>query len=303
MEKLTRRDFLGLGTKLAALLGLGPAAIPQVVEALETLAGGLAPVLWLQGLSCSGCSVSLLNAEAPGPAELLTRYISMRFHSTLSAATGQTAMDLVHRTTAEGGHILVVEGSLPSTMAKACIMGGEAVGSLVTQAARTARAVVAVGTCASFGGIPAAEANPTGALGVAAFLQAQGVAAPVVHLPGCPAHPDWIVGTLAHLLRFGLPALDDRGRPVAFYGRPVHDQCPRFADYEREHFATTFATDGCLFQLGCLGPVTHADCPVRYWNGRTNTCIQAGGPCVGCAAPEFARDKSFPFYRKTPAAS
>lgn len=300
MNTLTRRQFLGMAPRLAALLGLPTVALPGIAQALEQLAGGAAPVLWLQGLSCSGCSVSLLNAESPGPAEILTRYVSLRFHSTLSAATGSVAMEVIDRTAAGGGHVLVVEGSLPDRVPKACTMGGRTANQVVLQAARTARAVVAVGACASFGGVPAAEGNPTGASSVPAFLSAQGISTPVLRLPGCPAHPDWILGTLVHLLKFGMPPLDDQGRPLAFYGRPVHDHCPRFADYERERFALTFAEPGCLFKLGCLGPVTHADCPVRYWNGRTNTCIQAGGPCVGCAWSEFARAKSFPLYRKEP---
>ncbi|ADK84367.1 hydrogenase (NiFe) small subunit HydA [Desulfarculus baarsii DSM 2075] len=299
MASITRRQFLKFGATLAAVMGLEPSLAPSLAQALARMEAGQAPVLWLQGQSCSGCSVSFLNSEAPSPARVITRYISLLFHSTLSAATGQTAMDTVDKAIDAGGYLLVVEGSLPAGMPEACVMGHRPVTDLVKAAAAKAKAVVALGSCAAFGGIPAAQNNPTGAVGVAEFLEAQGVKTPLINLPGCPTHPDWLVGTLAHLLQWGLPPLDALKRPKAFYGRILHDQCPRFADYERENFAKTFGEPGCLFKLGCLGPITHADCTVRFWNGGVNTCIAAGAPCIGCASEGFARSAELPFYRKT----
>ena len=298
MPEITRRKFLGYAVKLAALTGLSGTAVPKIAEAIEQLASPTAPLLWLQGQSCSGCSVSLLNSENPGPAEVLTRYISLLFHSTLSAATGETAMDIIHKTISAGGYLLVVEGSIPEKMPKACLVGKEPVTEQVARAAKKAKAVVAAGTCAAFGGIPAAENNPTGAVGVPDFLEHRGITTPVISLPGCPVHPDWIVGTLAHVLKFGIPPLDNMGRPKAFFSKLVHEQCPRFRDYEREVFAKSFSDDGCLFKLGCMGTKTYADCTLRYWNGKTNTCIHAGAPCIGCASEHFAKNSSFPFYRK-----
>lgn len=297
-NKISRRQFLKMAGGLAASMGLGASLVPQVAEALVSLSTGQAPVLWLQGQSCSGCSVSLLNTENPSPAAVLTRYISLLFHSTLSAATGHTAMAVVNKSIEAGGYFLAVEGSMPASMPKACLVGDQPVTDLVHRAAQKAKAVIAVGTCASFGGIPAAQNNPTGAVDVASFLKMKGVKTPVIRLPGCPTHPDWIVGTLVHVIKFGLPKLDREGRPKIFYGRLIHDQCPRFADYERENFAQLFGDQGCLFKLGCLGPVTKADCTTRYWNRGANTCIVAGAPCIGCASEIFARSASLPFYRK-----
>ncbi len=298
MSDITRRKFLELSVKLAAVMGLGTSAIPQLAEAMEQLSAGTAPVLWLQGQSCSGCSVSLLNSEEPGPAQILTGYISLLFHSTLSASTGDVSMGVINRSIDHGGYLLVVEGSIPAGMPEACIVGHETVTRQVSRAARNAKAVIALGTCASFGGIPAAENNPTGAVSLPDFLKSEGVSTPVISLPGCPAHPDWLVGTLVHVLNFGIPPLDDKGRPKMFFSRLIHDQCPRFADYERENFAKTFSDEGCLFELGCLGPITHADCTLRHWNAGTNSCINAGAPCIGCASENFAAKASFPFYRK-----
>ena len=298
MADITRRKFFELSAKLAAVMGLGSSVLPGIADALEKLSTGNAPVLWLQGQSCSGCSVSLLNSEEPGPAQILTGYISLLFHSCISAATGGVGTEIINKSIEQGKYILVVEGSVPAGMPEACVVGEETFTKQLSRAAKKADAVVALGSCASFGGIPAAENNPTGAISVPQHLKNEGAAAPVILLPGCPAHPDWLVGTLVHVLKYGIPPLDNKGRPQMFYSRILHDQCPRFADYERENFAKTFSDDGCLFKLGCLGPNTHADCTVRYWNGGVNTCVRAGAPCIACASEQFPGKTSFSMYRK-----
>ncbi len=299
MADITRRDFMQFTIKLTAAMGLGSAAVPRVAEALALLTSKNAPpVIWLQGLSCSGCSVSLLNSENPNPATLLMEEISLLFHSTLSTATGELSMEVLRQGIDKGGYYLVVEGAIPAGMPMACRMGNETVADTVLAAARNAKAVIAVGTCASFGGVAAAEKNPTGAVSLPKFLKDKGVAATVVCIPGCPAHPDWFVGTLVHLLHFGIPPLDDKGRPKMFFSKLIHDQCHRFSDYARERFAKSFTAEGCLFKLGCQGPSTHADCSLRGWNGGVNFCIRAGAPCVGCASEDFASSASFSFFTK-----
>lgn len=295
---ITRRKFLALSVKLSVITGLGSAAVPRIAEALGELSAGQAPVLWLQGQSCSGCSVSLLNSDHPDPVTLLTGYISLRFHATLSTATGALSMAVINQSIAKGGYFLAIEGSIPTSMPEACMVGHETFQKQVSRAAKNAAAVIAVGGCASFGGIPAAENNPTGAQSVPQFLQKENISKPVITIPGCPVHPDWLVGTLVHVLKFGMPALDEKLRPRMFFGKLLHDQCPRFADYERERFAKTFLDDGCLFRLGCLGPVTHSDCTVRRWNSSINDCISAGAPCMGCASEHFPPQAAFPLFRK-----
>jgi hydrogenase small subunit len=273
-----------------------------VAEAVEELASGNAPVLWLQGQSCSGCSVSLLDADAIAPAHLITRYINLSFHQTLSATTGTQAVETVNKIIAAGGYILVVEGAVPAAMPRACAFGGEPFGEQLIRAAKAAKAVVAVGSCASFGGIPGAENNPTGAISAVQHLKNQGVSTPAILIPGCPCHPDWLLGTLTHVLKVGIPPLDALGRPKAFFSRLMHDQCARFPDYEREKFAKTFGDEGCLFKLGCLGPITHTDCALRQWNGGVNSCIRAGAPCTGCGGEQFAAKANLPFITKKRAA-
>lgn len=298
MEPMPRRSFLSVSLRLAALMGLSTSAASALADSLERIVRGRAPTLWLQGQCCSGCSVSLLDSEPVGADQLLTRQIALAFHQTLSGATGHQAVETVDRAIAAGGHLLVVEGGVPVAMPQACFFGEETFVSQLTRAARSAKAVVAVGTCATSGGIPAAEGNATGATPVPVFLQQAGIGVPCISIPGCPAHPDWIVGTLTHVLTFGLPPLDELGRPRAFFGKFVHDQCPRFADYERENFAQKFGDEGCLFRLGCAGPITKADCNLRLWNAGTSTCIRAGAPCIGCASEKFALKRDYPFYLK-----
>jgi len=302
MNTLNRRSFLELSTKLCAVMGLAASAIPRLAEAAEELASGNAPVLWLQGQSCSGCSISLLDAEAISPVQLITRYINLSFHQTLSTTTGQQAVETVNKIISAGGYILIVEGAVPAGMPKACTFGGEAFGEQLIRAAQKAKAVIAVGSCAAFGGIPGAENNPTGAVSVPQYLKDQHISTPTILTPGCPCHPDWLLGTVTYLLKLGMPPLDELGRPKAFYSRLVHDQCPRFADYERERFARTFGDEGCLFKLGCLGPITHTDCSVRPWNSGVNSCIRAGAPCIGCGGEQFAARAGMAFITKKRAA-
>lgn len=298
MTKFTRREFLELGSKMAVAMGLSSSAIPDLAEAMESLVTGRVKVLWLQAQACSGCSISFIDSEAPGSREIFTRYISLLFHHTLSATQGEDCMEIIHKTSKEGGHILVIEGSIPEGMPDACVIGHEPVTDIVAAAAQSASHVIHLGACAGFGGIPGAENNPTGAISSVDFLKNRGIHTPSIVIPGCPPHPDWIVGTLVYLVKYGLPPLDDKGRPLMFFERTIHHNCPRFYDYERSNFAKQFGDPGCLFELGCLGVVTYADCTTRYRNGGVNNCIKSGGPCIGCSSDFFSLDASLPFYRK-----
>lgn len=159
--------------------------------------------------------------------------------------------------------------------------------------------VVALGTCAAYGGIPAGAPNPTSCLGVGDFLRQEGIETPVVNVPGCPPHPRWFVDTVAHLL-FGPSAieqLDEVGRLRSVYLGLIHENCPRRADFDVGRFAPRFGEAGCLFELGCKGPYTSSRCPAHRWNGGVNWCIEAGHPCIGCCEPEFP-DLLEPIYRK-----
>ena len=272
------------------------------------------PVVWLQGGACSGCAVSLLNSLSPNATSLVLReltpgkHLSLRFLMTVMAGQGSQAVEILadEAVRNKGGYVLVMEGTLQ--------LGGELFATLgeadgtetpihahAADLARGAQAVVAMGTCASFGGIPGAEGNLTGAASIETLLQREGIDVPLVNIPGCPPHPDWLVGTLMAVGLYGLAAvaadLDELKRPKMFYGKNIHETCPRRADFDAGRFAAAFGRPGCLYQLGCKGPVTFADCPTRMWNSGTNWCVGAGSPCHGCVEPDFP-DRLAPLYEK-----
>ncbi len=272
------------------------------------------PVLWLQGGGCSGCSVSLLNSVSPGPRNILVdeivpgKHLNVRFHPTVMAGAGHPAVLELERTRqeAKGGYVLVVEGSVPVAASGAYAMIGEEQGeeismhSWVKSLGRDALAVLAVGTCAAFGGIPAGSPNPTGSVSVRDVFSAEGIETPLINVPGCPPHPDWFVGTVASILIQGLPTagdLDEYLRPKSFYGQLIHENCPRRAYFDEGKFAKKLSDPYCLYELGCKGPVTHADCPTRLWNNGVNWCVGSGAPCIGCVEPTFP-DVVAPLYEK-----
>ena len=279
--------------------------MPEVVEI---------PVVWLQGAACSGCAVSVLNSFSPTAGPLLLKelapgkHLSLRFLATVMAGAGGACLDVLKDTAAKdkGGYFLVMEGSIQVGGPMYATLGEEGdrevpIAETAAELARGAAAVVALGTCASFGGIPSGDPNPTGACSMAALLKEQGINVPVVNIPGCPPHPDWLTGTLVAVAMYGLeavvPSLDDLARPAMFYGKCVHETCPRRADFDAARFARAFGEPGCLYELGCKGPVTFADCPTRMWNTGTNWCVGAGSPCHGCVEPDFP-DRLSPLYEK-----
>jgi len=299
--EFSRREFLQLGGVLAAALGLGRYD-KVMADGLEKIASQQVKVLWVSAQSCSGCSVSLLNTDSPGPLELLTEYISLVFHPVVSAAQGTTVKDIYDKMEKAGRYILVIEGSIPVKMPEACIMmGGKTLDDYLPGMIRRAEYIMAAGSCAAFGGIPAAEGNETGAVSVKDYMVLKKIPYEnkLVSCPLCPTNPDSLVGTLAYFASVGYPKVDkDLLTPLMFYEHSTHDNCPRFHYYEKGFFAEKFGDDGCLFNLGCLGFLSHTECPGRQWNGGVNWCIRAGAPCIACSNQHFARYKNFPFYRK-----
>jgi hydrogenase small subunit len=293
---LDRREFIKTAARLSVLLGLQSTAIGQIAEGLGEVSSGGAPVLWLQGQSCSGCSISLLNSYPHIPLRFLTQDISLKFHQTLSTATGHHAVKAVNDIIGKGDYFLVVEGAIPLGIPEACTFAHETFADQLRRAIPRAKAVIGVGACAAYGGMPGAEGNPTGAVSLREFMKKERFDKPLIAIPGCPPHPDWMMGTIVHVLKFGVPPLDRDLRPLMFFRRTIHEQCPRFPDYERKNFARQFSEEGCLFKLGCQGPITHGDCTTRKWNSGGNDCIASGGCCTGCASPDYPRKKNFPFY-------
>jgi len=271
------------------------------------------PAVWFQASACSGCVVSALNGMAPNVLDLIVdqiapgHHVSLRFVPTIMAGSGQVALEILAATEAsKEGYLLVIDGALPTAAEgrygrAAGRDGGES--TMVARAlelAEKASAIVALGTCAAYGGMHAARPNPAGCVGVSQALADAGLERPVINVPGCPPHPDWFTGTVGQALLFGWPSdgeVDAVGRPRRFFGRLLHDLCPRRGDFEAHKFAKAPGDPGCLYELGCKGPWTHADCPEREFNGGVNWCVKAGSPCHGCVEPFFP-DVSSPIYEK-----
>jgi len=271
------------------------------------------PVIWLQGAGCTGCSVSVLNAVSPKIQNLLLdelvpgRQLNLVFHATIMAGQGEPVITVLKDTEKDrrGGYVLVVEGAIPTAEGGmyGCIGARDGkhvtIQDSVADLGMNAMLTIALGTCATYGGIPAAAPNPTLCKGVQTIFNEKGIDTAVVNVPGCPVHPDWFVGTIAVVLISGADALelDNIGRPKLFYGALIHENCPRRADFDKGKFAEKLGDAGCLYKLGCKGHYTNADCPLRQWNSGLNWCVKAGSPCLGCVEPEFP-DGTSPIYEK-----
>jgi hydrogenase small subunit len=292
--RVSRRALLKFCAITASLLALPPSITAVLAAALSR--GPRQPVVWLSFQECTGCTESLTRSTAPTLEHLLFDLVSLDYHHTLQAASGDAAEAAREAALAAhaGGILLVVDGSVPTALDGACsTIAGEANLSLLSRCLDAADAVIAVGTCAAFGGLPAAAPNPTGAMGVAALMDAGLVPRrSLVNLPGCPPIPEAIGAVLAHRVAFGaFPSLDSLGRPLAFYGETVHERCSRRGHYEAGRFAEAFDDTGaragwCLLKLGCRGPVTHNACASMRWHGVGNP-IEAGHPCLGCSEAAF----------------
>lgn len=199
-----------------------------------------------------------------------------------------------------GGYLVVVEGSIPLADGGIyCTIGGRAFADTVKEVCEGAKAVIAVGSCAFDGGLPAASGGPTGAVGVSQVVPK----ATVVNMPGCPMNVQNLTAAIVHFLTFGsLPATDSMGRPLFAYGQLIHDQCERRAHFERGEFVTEWGDEAsrkgwCLYKMGCKGPETYANCPTARFNDGTSWPVKSGHGCVGCTMPRFW-DQMGPFYAR-----
>ncbi|MCC7166012.1 MAG: hydrogenase small subunit [Rhodospirillales bacterium] len=285
---ISRRSFLQFCTALAATMGLPKGADAQIAQALAG-AAKRPSVIWLHFQECTGCTESLLRAEHPTLEKLILEIISLDYHESLFAAAGHQA-EAARKAAMEankGKYVLVVEGAIPTKDGGIyCKIGGHTAMELTKECAADAAAIIAIGSCASWGGMPSTPPNPTGAAGVNAIVKDK----PVVTIPGCPPNPYNFLATVAHFLTFGkLPAIDEKGRPLFAYSRLIHENCERRAHFDAGRFANEFGDDGhrkgyCLYKLGCKGPETYANCPSILFGdvGSGSWPVGTGHPCVGC---------------------
>jgi len=287
-NELSRRDFLKYCAATAAILGLSELEFTtRVAQAMEA-ASKKPPVIWLEGQDCAGCTISFTQILNPPASSIILDKISLRYHETAMAAAGQLAEKVYHDTLKQGGYVLIVEGSVPSADDRFCMIGGRPFKKILEEAAENAAAIIAVGACATYGGIPAA--TPSKGIGLNKALPGK----TVINLSTCPVHPDHLAGTILYFLATGkVPELDAKGRPAMYFGneRLLHDNCRRRAHFDNGRFLTDWnepaQKDWCLFEKGCKGPVTFSDCAIRRWNNGINFCIDCGGVCQACSEPIF----------------
>jgi hydrogenase small subunit len=323
-EGLSRRDFMKFCGLVSGMMGIefappvkalgalaGPDPVRMVAEALE--AKPRLPLIWLELQDCAGCTEAISRSQSPSLVNLVLNKIAVDYQETLMAAAGFQAEQAKRDTmkTYRGRYILVVEGS-PTTGEDGvyCTIGGRNNLDLLREAADGAAAIIATGNCASFGGIPKARPNPTGARGVSEIVTDR----PIVNIPGCPAIPEVTTGTIAYFLVMGeLPRTDSLRRPLTFYGHTIHDHCLRRPFHDAGKFAEGFRSEGarqghCLYKLGCKGPTTYNACSSLKWEQGLSFPVQSGHPCLGCSEPHFwdgggfYQGQSAPLDRPTAAA-
>jgi [NiFe] hydrogenase small subunit len=277
---VSRRDFLKLCSAVAAVLSIDTRS---VVAALSS--SSRPPVLWLHFAECTGCTESTLRTIQPFFDQLILGSISLDYHETIMAGSGAVVHEhlLAEATQSSGQFFCVVEGSIPTKDNGVYgMVGGRTMLSLAQEICPKAKAIICIGTCASYGGLPAASPNPTGAKGLTDALP--GLTVPVVNVPGCPPNPvNFIAVIVNYLLKGTLPALDGSGRPTDSYGRLNHDVCPYLH------------TTRCLESKGCKGPVCYNNCTTVKFNDGTSFPMQASHTCIACSEPNFW-DVHSPFY-------
>ena len=287
---VSRRAFLQYASAMASMLALPPSAAAAVAEGLAK--ARRQAVIWLSFQECTGCTESLTRSFSPSLEDLIFDFISLDYHHTLQAASGEAAEEARRQSMRDnaGKYLVVVDGSVPLADGGVySVIAGHSNVDMLAETVKDAAAVVAVGSCAAYGGLPMAQPNPTGAVPISQLVKGK----PLVNIPGCPPLPQAMAGTLVHLLSFGrLPELDAQGRPLAFFGETIHDRCYRRPFYERGLFAKSFDDEGaregwCLYELGCKGPVTYNACASQKWNGGVSFPIQSGHGCIGCSEAGF----------------
>lgn len=298
---VTRREFMKFCTAMAAILALPSPCVLKIAEALEKKQRPT--LVWLDFQNCAGDIEALLKSSKPTIAQIVLDILSVDYHATIMAAAGkqaeQSLADVVKNK--KGQYIAVVDGAIPlkDGGVYACVGGRSAI-QIAKEVCGNALATICVGTCASFGGIPAAAPNPTGAAGVK-----EAIGIKTLNLSGCPMNAENLTATIVHFLTFGtFPATDKLGRPLFAHGKRLHDNCERRSHYDAGQFVREWGDEGhrkgwCLYEMGCKGPEAFYNCPTVKYNERTSWPVQAGHGCVACAVPNFW-DTMTPFYRRLP---
>lgn len=287
----SRRDFMKWAGAMTAFMALPASFVPVVARAAEL--ADRAPVIWLHMAECTGCSESLLRSDTPTIDSLIFEHISLEYHETVMAASGWQAEQTLENSMKKhkGNYILMVEGGIPTGSTESYLtLGahGKTGFQIAKEACENAKAILAIGTCSSFGGIQAANPNPSNSKPLHKVTSKA-----IINVPGCPPSEKNIVGNVLQFLLFKeAPALDVYNRPKWAYGLRIHDLCERRGRFDAGEFVEHFGDEGakkgyCLYKVGCKGPYTFNNCSRERFNSHTSWPIQAGHGCIGCSEPDF----------------
>jgi hydrogenase small subunit len=295
-HSVSRRAFTKFCIAAASAMALPP--MRAMAMAAQLRAAHRPSVIYLSFQDCTGCAESLTCSFSPNIEGLIFDVVSLDYSDLLMAASGDAAERARANAMRDnyGKYLVIVDGSVPmgDGGVYSCAGGRSAV-EILRETAKGAAAIICVGSCSSFGGIPFADPNPTGALPVSAIIDNK----PIINVSGCPPIPEVITGTLLqYILQGAVPDLDSLGRPLAFFGNTIHDRCYRRPFYDEGKFAKSFDDEGarngwCLFELGCKGPTTNNACATVKWNGGVSFPIESGHGCLGCSEPNFWDQGSF----------
>ncbi len=291
-QGVNRRDFMKWASAVTGMLMLPASFTPLVADA--ALLMNRAPVIWIELSDCAGNTEAMLRSDGPKIDEILLDIISLEFNETIMAASGHQAEaqleDAMH--TFKDKYLLFVEGAVPMGMnGQFGTIGaqGETFYDHLMRVSKHAAAIVAVGSCATFGGVPAASPNPTGAVGVMDVVKGK----PLINIPACPANPANMVGVIIHYILTGqVPELDSLLRPKFAFGYRIHDNCERRAHFDAGEFVEEWGDEGaknnfCLYKVGCKGPMTFNNCSIVRYNEGVNWPVGVGRGCIGCSEPDF----------------
>ena len=299
---VSRRDFVKFCSSMVAMLALPPRYVSAVTKALSETTKPI--LVWLEFQDCAGNSESMLRSGDPTVTDFVLNLLSWEYHELIMAGAGRQAEDALERVVQEhkGEFIAVVEGAIPTADDGVyCTIAGKTALAIADHVCRNSAFNIAVGGCAWDGGLPRANPNPTGAVG----LQEAVPGLKVINLGGCPHNPANTAAGLTHYLTFHeMPALDQYNRPLFAYGNVIHDQCERRAHYDAGRFVEEWGDEGhrkgyCLYKMGCKGPEATYNCPTVRWNGGTSWPVKSGHGCIACASYRFWDTKS-PFYKRLP---
>ena len=293
---VTRRSFLKFCSLTAAGLGLGPEFVGKIAHALETKPR--TPVVWLHGLECTCCTESFIRSGNPLAGDVILSMISLDYDDTIMAAAGHQAEEILEQTIEkyDGQFILACEGNPPlNEDGMYCMQAGRPYVEKLRHMADHCKAIIAWGSCASWGCVQAARPNPTQAVPIHKVILDK----PIVKVPGCPPIAEVMTGVITYMLAFDrLPPLDRQGRPAMFYGQRLHDKCYRRPHFDAGQFVEKFDDEGarkgyCLYKVGCKGPTTYNACSTVEWNGGLSWPVKSGHGCLGCAEDNFWDKGSF----------